>query len=570
MVTLIISSTDLGILLCRPLIIVAPRGVVEFTKSCNREILHDIMFAYCLTYQLPILTASFEVYCVWKSVVSDTLTSNCRIDSWHRLLEEILSSVILVVLAMSSAVLSDVFVCFVCSLARSMSIVVSSVNTGSCVYGDDFSWENEIADLLSGRAVKLLVKGLPHVFDRDAGHVFLSPLSPPACAKLWNAIWTFPILSRRSCMWFGLLKYDLQRAVECLVEEILHRDREFLLELLLQNICNTVRGHFRLARPGYSVFSRFYFIRLFPMCSEVPRIRSGAPWARAKIEHRMCALDGECGIADVPYYTQGASLEMDKQTTTWDLLEKAFIGQYFPPFKTTKKLGIIRNFKQEMDETLYHAWERVLDSKGFIPLMRLTQALISIQVMVEHSHNWYDEATTRERINDSPNNIDTKKPKGNIHAIQASFKNYEGAHLTMECPLKKEDKAVEQNKYMRSLEETIIKFCENLITKQAADNEWIRKFIENTNSNIKALKTTTKNLEKKAYQLTQTVLTNTGEKVKERTTMGSLYRTRKTICAIRIPKEIKEDEGDINDGYDITVEDVERLRKILTPSIYAL
>ncbi|GJT84134.1 reverse transcriptase domain-containing protein, partial [Tanacetum coccineum] len=314
--------------------------------------------------------------------------------------------------------------------------------------------------------------------------------------------------------------------------------------------------------------------------------------------------------------------------TTWDLLEKALIRQCCTPFKTTKKLEIICNFKQEMDETLYYAWERyndllfkcphhdlncqqkvhifytgldiptrrVLDSKGFIPLMTPTQALISIQVMAEHSHNWYDEATTRERINDSPNNVDTKKPKENIHAIQASFKNCEGAHLTMEYPLEKEDKAVEQSKYMRSLEETIIKFCENSITKQAADNEWIRKFIENTDSNIRALKTTTKNLEEKAYQLTQTVLTNTGEKVKEKTTMGkenvkepvprnlpvvqtcvppaqflgNPYRTRETICAIGIPEEIKEDEGDMNDGCDITVEDVERLRKILTPSIHAL
>nr|GEU93380.1 hypothetical protein [Tanacetum cinerariifolium] len=79
----------------------------------------------------------------------------------------------------------------------------------------------------------------------------------------------------------------------------------------------------------------------------------------------------------------------------------------------------------------------VLDSKGFIPLMTPTQALISIQVMAEHSHNWYDEATTREKINDIPNNVDTKKPKEKIHAIQASFMNYEGAHLTMEYPLKK-------------------------------------------------------------------------------------------------------------------------------------
>ncbi|GKB82195.1 reverse transcriptase domain-containing protein, partial [Tanacetum coccineum] len=47
--------------------------------------------------------------------------------------------------------------------------------------------------------------------------------------------------------------------------------------------------------------------------------------------------------------------------TTWDLLEKAFNMQYCPPFKTSKKLEIIRNFKQEMDETLYHAWERYSD-----------------------------------------------------------------------------------------------------------------------------------------------------------------------------------------------------------------
>ncbi|GKE88137.1 hypothetical protein Tco_1565612 [Tanacetum coccineum] len=227
-----------------------------------------------------------------------------------------------------------------------------------------------------------------------------------------------------------------------------------------------------------------------------------------------------------------------------------------------------------MDETLYYAWERyndllfkcphhdlncqqkvhifyigldiptrrVLDSKGFIPLMTPTQALISIQVMAEHSHNWYDETTTRELINDSPNNVDTKKPKENIHDIQANFKNCKGVHLTMEYPLEKEDKEVEQSKYMRSLKETIIKFCENSISKQVADDEWIRKFIKNTDSNIRALKTTTRNLKE-----TQTILTNT----------GNPYKTRKTIWPIGIPEEIKEDEGALNDGCDIAVEDEE-------------
>nr|GEV86881.1 hypothetical protein [Tanacetum cinerariifolium] len=63
----------------------------------------------------------------------------------------------------------------------------------------------------------------------------------------------------------------------------------------------------------------------------------------------------------------------------------------------------------------------MLDSRGFITLMTPTQALISIQVMADHSHNWYDETTIIE------------------NAIQESFKE---ARLTKECPLKKVDKEV--------------------------------------------------------------------------------------------------------------------------------
>ncbi|GKA21291.1 hypothetical protein Tco_0701280 [Tanacetum coccineum] len=118
-----------------------------------------------------------------------------------------------------------------------------------------------------------------------------------------------------------------------------------------------------------------------------------------------------------------------------------------------------------MDKTLYHAWERysdllyrcpqhdlnsqhkvhifntrldistrrMLDSRGFIPMMTPTQAPKSIQVMAKHLHDWYDETTARGRINDISDNVD---------AIQASFKR---AHLTKDCPLKKEDKEVEQS-----------------------------------------------------------------------------------------------------------------------------
>ncbi|GKA48767.1 hypothetical protein Tco_0741725 [Tanacetum coccineum] len=113
-----------------------------------------------------------------------------------------------------------------------------------------------------------------------------------------------------------------------------------------------------------------------------------------------------------------------------------------------RKLEEIHNFKQERDETLYHAWERyndllyqcllhdlnyqqkvhifytrldiptrkILNSNGFIPLMKPTQALESIQVMADNSHDWYDETTTGERINDVLDNVDAihENVKGNI------------------------------------------------------------------------------------------------------------------------------------------------------------
>ncbi|GJZ80109.1 hypothetical protein Tco_0644946 [Tanacetum coccineum] len=51
------------------------------------------------------------------------------------------------------------------------------------------------------------------------------------------------------------------------------------------------------------------------------------------------------------------------------------------------------------------------------------------------------------------------------------------AHLTKECHLKKEDEAVEQSKYMRSLEETISKLCWDITIK---DVERLRQFLTPT------------------------------------------------------------------------------------------
>ncbi|GKC32402.1 hypothetical protein Tco_1039696 [Tanacetum coccineum] len=51
---------------------------------------------------------------------------------------------------------------------------------------------------------------------------------------------------------------------------------------------------------------------------------------------------------------------------------------------------------------------------------------------------------------------------------------------------------------------------------------------------------------------------------------GNLYKTQETVCMIGIPKETHKEKIQINDGCNITVEDVERLRQILTPTIHTL
>nr|GEX51267.1 hypothetical protein [Tanacetum cinerariifolium] len=177
----------------------------------------------------------------------------------------------------------------------------------------------------------------------------------------------------------------------------------------------------------------------------------------------------------------------DEDAHKHDLLEKAFIKQYYPPFKTAKKLEEIRNFKQEVDEPLYRTWERS-------DLLQISAARPE-QPTKDHSCNWYDEATTREIINDSLDDVDIKKLDENIHVFQGSCKTCEGMHLTEDCTIRKEDKA-------------------------AADDAWIRKFIKNTDSNIRELKTTTKNLQVIADQLTHTVLINTSERIKAKTKIG--------------------------------------------------
>ncbi|GJZ42378.1 hypothetical protein Tco_0589264 [Tanacetum coccineum] len=74
------------------------------------------------------------------------------------------------------------------------------------------------------------------------------------------------------------------------------------------------------------------------------------------------------------------------------LLVFPFLNKYYPPGRTAKKMEEINNFQQELDETLYQAWEhfKELLMKGAVPTKTATDAKTAIQEMAEYSQKWHN------------------------------------------------------------------------------------------------------------------------------------------------------------------------------------
>ncbi|GKD49635.1 hypothetical protein Tco_1278611, partial [Tanacetum coccineum] len=113
---------------------------------------------------------------------------------------------------------------------------------------------------------------------------------------------------------------------------------------------------------------------------------------------------------------------------TWDLLKKAFIQRYYPPSKTAKRLEDIHNFKQEIDESLYQAWERYNDL-----LYKCPTHDINIY------QKWHDGTSSR--------NISSNRNTDGLAIIV-------GPHLDKECPLNEEVKQVDEVKTLAAKVET--------------------------------------------------------------------------------------------------------------------
>ncbi|GJZ45571.1 zinc knuckle CX2CX4HX4C containing protein, partial [Tanacetum coccineum] len=112
---------------------------------------------------------------------------------------------------------------------------------------------------------------------------------------------------------------------------------------------------------------------------------------------------------------------------TWDLLKKAFFQRYCPPSLTAKQLKDIHNFKQEGDESLYQAWERMTSRK-----IGSSSSNDGLAALVNKLDNL---------------GRDMKKLIESVHVIQVGCQICKGSHLNKDCPLNEEVKQAEEFKY---------------------------------------------------------------------------------------------------------------------------
>ncbi|GJS84905.1 phospholipase-like protein [Tanacetum coccineum] len=188
---------------------------------------------------------------------------------------------------------------------------------------------------------------------------------------------------------------------------------------------------------------------------------------------------------------------------TWDLLKKAFIQGYCPPFMTTKQLEDIHNFKQE----------------GPIPKMTPAQALTTFQTMADHSQKWHDGTTSRDiRSSSSKDGLAALVNKlDNLGRDMKKLKERPPRYYT------KIDNRPPYGEKRQSLEELLAKHQEESARRSTEMEVWIKKLQENADINIRNQSASLKNLETQIKQLTKEIHSNK--------TLSSSLEQIKTITA---------------------------------------
>ncbi|GJY63066.1 hypothetical protein Tco_0464526 [Tanacetum coccineum] len=130
---------------------------------------------------------------------------------------------------------------------------------------------------------------------------------------------------------------------------------------------------------------------------------------------------------------------------TRETLKKKFLSKYCPPTRIAKKMEEINNFQQELDKTLYQAWERFKEL-----LLRCPQHyLADIQEVILFNKGL--DVPTRQILDSKAhlNNIgrEIKKVNERVYVAQVGCESCNEPHYTKDCPFKEERKTFEEAYY---------------------------------------------------------------------------------------------------------------------------
>ncbi|GKC72335.1 hypothetical protein Tco_1118218 [Tanacetum coccineum] len=203
---------------------------------------------------------------------------------------------------------------------------------------------------------------------------------------------------------------------------------------------------------------------------------------------------------------------------TLDLLKWIFILRFRPPSKTL---------------TATRAFIGNPNSRGPIPRLTATRALVTIQEMADHSHKWHEEEGNRETgeynstrmsmIIDKLKSLsrDMRNHKENIHDIKGRYESGD----EMYCISSEEVKCVTETKYIEDnlmatpgnnsplgnnpkLGEILGKYLEESCRRKVIFDEWMKRFRENTDKNLRKHNFAIKCLEENVARLAQAVKTH--------------------------------------------------------------
>nr|GEZ67563.1 hypothetical protein [Tanacetum cinerariifolium] len=160
--------------------------------------------------------------------------------------------------------------------------------------------------------------------------------------------------------------------------------------------------------------------------------------------------------------------------------------------------------------------QRIVDSNGLIPGLTTSEALKSIQELADHSHKWHNEESTPtlfgiitdklKALNHEMDELRVDVRKINTNREMKSMHEEIKSIRTSKISYKKS--YPKSNIHPTNLKDTFEHYLKESCKRQYVYNEWIKKFMINTEMNLKDHDSSIKRLKENINHVTQLIFTH--------------------------------------------------------------